>query len=46
MRTTAIQQVKKYICEESNNVDSPCKHGVVIKTYKLDIKEMININNI
>ena len=46
MRTTAIQQGEKYIYEESNNFDSPCKHGVVIKTYKLDIKEMININNI
>ena len=35
-----------YIYEESNNVDSPCKHGVVMKTYKLNIKQMIDINNI
>ena len=27
MRTTAIQQGKIYIYEESNNVDSPCKYG-------------------
>ena len=45
MRKTAIQQ-EKNLYEESNNIDSPCKHRVFIKTYKLNIKQMININKI